>query len=220
MADYQTPGVKPKAPFWIALILVVAGLVGFALYRAGILAPEGKNDTKITAPISADDLKNATKPATTPTDPSKPAEPAKPSVEAADTNAPTTVKEYAYVADQKLPEVKGVSGYKKLQNDTVKMALNVWAGWAPIIYANEGFKPKKVWTTPEGKKFKVELVLLDNPVAMRDAYATGNVHTGWATVDMLPLLLEVLKRTRAPCRACTSRSTGPTAATASSRARP
>ena len=41
------------------------------------------------------------------------------------------------------------------------------------------------WTqqAPGGKPFKVELVLIDDPVAMRDAYATGNVHIGWATLD-------------------------------------
>jgi NitT/TauT family transport system substrate-binding protein len=192
MPDYPSPGIKPKAPFWIALILVIAGLVGFALYRAGILAPTGKDDNKITTPISADDLKNATKPATS-DDKAKPDD-KKPAVEAVDTNAPTTVKEYSFVSDSKLPPVAGVAGYKKMQNDTVKMALNVWAGWAPIIFANEGFKAKKVWTTQDGKKFKLELILMDDPVNMRNAYASGDVHIGWATVDMLPLFLEELRK--------------------------
>lgn len=195
MADFQSPGMKPKAPFYVAVFLVVAGLVGFGLYRAGILAPEGKKDGQITAPISAADLQNATKP-TNPADPAaKPTDPAKPTVEAADSNAPTTVKEYSFTADAKLPAVQGVAGYKKMQNNTVKMALNVWAGWAPIIFANEGFKAKKEWTTPDGKtKFKLDLVLMDDPVTMRNAYASGDVHIGWATVDMLPLLLEELKK--------------------------
>ena len=77
---------------------------------------------------------------------------------------------------------------------TVRFAINVWAGWSPIIYANNGFKPGKVWKTPGGKDFKVELVLIDDPVAMRDAYAAGNVHVGWATLDMLPLFLEGLRK--------------------------
>ena len=59
-----------------------------------------------------------------------------------------------------------------------------------IILANEGFKPGKVWKTPDGKDFKVELVLIDDPVAMRDAYAAGIVHIGWATLDMMPLFME------------------------------
>jgi NitT/TauT family transport system substrate-binding protein len=77
---------------------------------------------------------------------------------------------------------------------TVRFAINVWAGWGPIIYANNGFKPGKLWKTPGGRDFKVELVLIDDPIAMRDAYAAGNLHIGWATLDMLPLFLEGLRK--------------------------
>ena len=79
-------------------------------------------------------------------------------------------------------------------DQTVRFAINVWAGWSPIIYANNGFKPGKVWKTPGGKDFKVELVLIDDPVAMRDAFAAGNLHVGWATLDMVPLFLEGLRK--------------------------
>ena len=41
---------------------------------------------------------------------------------------------------QRLPEVKGTSNYKPLVDGTVRFALNVWAGWAPVIFANDGFK--------------------------------------------------------------------------------
>jgi ABC-type nitrate/sulfonate/bicarbonate transport system substrate-binding protein len=112
--------------------------------------------------------------------------------EAADEMAPTTVQEYAFKPAERLPPVTGIAGYKPLQDDTVRFALNVWAGWAPIIYANEGFKPGKVWQAPGGKPFKVELVLIDNPVTMRDAWAAGEVPIGWATLDMVPLFLEGL----------------------------
>jgi ABC-type nitrate/sulfonate/bicarbonate transport system substrate-binding protein/outer membrane protein OmpA-like peptidoglycan-associated protein len=37
-------------------------------------------------------------------------------------------------------------------------------------------------------------VLVDDPIAMRDAYAAGNLHVGWATLDMLPLFLEGLRK--------------------------
>ncbi len=33
---------QPKAPFYVALFLVVAGLVAFAVYRSDLLAPKGK----------------------------------------------------------------------------------------------------------------------------------------------------------------------------------
>jgi NitT/TauT family transport system substrate-binding protein len=112
--------------------------------------------------------------------------------EGPDSSAPTTVKEYTFKPAEKLPPVKGTSAYKPLENDTVRFALNVWAGWSPIIYANDGFKAGKVWQAPGGKPFKIELVLIDNPVTMRDAYAAGEVHIGWATLDMIPLFLEGL----------------------------
>lgn len=115
-------------------------------------------------------------------------------IEAPDAQGPTTVKEYNFVTASQLPEVKGVSNYEPLQDNTVRMALNVWAGWAPLVHANGGFKAGKVWTAPNGQTFKVELVLIDDPVAMRDAYAAGSVHTGWATVDMIPLMMDGLAR--------------------------
>ena len=119
--------------------------------------------------------------------------------EAGDSAAPTTVKEYTFKPAEKLPPVKGISGYKPLDKDTVRFALNVWAGWSPIILANDGFKAGKVWQAPGGEPFKIELVLIDNPVTMRDAYAAGEVHIGWATLDMLPLFLEgLVDRTGAP----------------------
>src|SRR2546422_4272502 len=103
-------------------------------------------------------------------------------------------KEYTYVAASRLPPVRGTSSYKPMVNRTVRVALNVWAGWAPVIYANSGFHAGKVWHTAGGQDFKVELILIDDPVAMRDAYAAGNVHIGWATLDMIPLFVEQLRK--------------------------
>ena len=107
-----------------------------------------------------------------------------------DAASPTTVKEYRFKPAEKLPPVKGTAAYKPLENNTVRFALNVWAGWAPIVLANNGFKSGQEWQASDGSKFKVELVLIDNPVTMRDAYAAGGVHVGWATLDMVPLFLE------------------------------
>ncbi|HEY3323592.1 MAG TPA: OmpA family protein [Planctomycetota bacterium] len=166
---------KPKAPFYVAVGLIILALMAFAAWRMDLIAPKGKGPDM--PKLSDEELKKLKTP-----------------TEAADNAAPTTVKEYKYVAAEKLPPVTGVARYAKLENETVKFALNVWAGWAPIVYANQGFKPKKEWTTPDGKKFKIELVLIDDPVLMRDAYAAGKVHIGWATVDMLPLFMEQLKK--------------------------
>ncbi len=101
-------------------------------------------------------------------------------------------KEYKFRPRQeRLPDPAGVGAYAPLdKNDnTVRFALNVWAGWGPIILANNGFKPAHVWKAPDGKEFKVELIVIDDPVKMRDAYATGQVHIGWGTLDMIPLFM-------------------------------
>src|SRR6187431_3308641 len=163
---------QPRPTFYVAVLVVVLGLVGLALWRYGAIGPK-KPDGQFTA----DELAKM-----------------KTGAEAPDNAGITTVKEYNYVAAAKLPEVKGISSYKPMVDRTVRFAINVWAGWAPIIHANNGFKPGKVWKSPGGKDFKVELTLIDDPVAMRDAYAAGNVHVGWGTLDMIPLFLESFKR--------------------------
>src|SRR5262245_36951709 len=165
-------GGQPRPAFYVAVLLVVLGLVGLALWRYGAIGPGGQ-----TSRISSDELKQMQSGA-----------------EAPDAAGITTVKEYKFVAASRLPEVKGVSSYKAMADRTVRFGVNVWAGWSPIIYANNGFKPGKAWKTPSGKDFKLELVLIDDPIAMRDAYAAGNLHVGWATLDMIPLFLEGLRR--------------------------
>ena len=160
---------QPKAPFYMALFVVVVGLLAFAAFRSDIFAPKAAN-REGTGAIDPNAIgQNA---------------------EAKDSSTVTTVKEYSFKPAERLPDVKGTSAYKPLQDKTVRFALNVWAGWGPIILANDGFKPGKVWKTAKGDEFKVELVLIDNPVAMRDAYAAGEVHIGWATLDMVPLFME------------------------------
>ncbi|HVV81861.1 MAG TPA: phosphate ABC transporter substrate-binding/OmpA family protein [Kofleriaceae bacterium] len=169
---------KPKPAFFVAVLAVIAALVGFSVYRCS-----AKKKHEKAAKI---DLKQVQQQAggsggTTPEDPNA-------------LDGVTTVKEYSFEAQAKLPPVPGASDYKALGKDrVVKFAINVWAGWAPIIYANEGFAAKKEWTDAKGGKFKVELVLADKPVDMRNAFAAGETHIGWATVDMLPLMVDGLK---------------------------
>lgn len=164
---------QPKAPFYIVLGVVVLGLIGFAIYRSDVFAPEEKKPGGgATAGSEIDPAELGMV------------------AEAADTQSVTTVKEYSFRPAARLPEVKGTSAYRPLEDNTVRFALNVWAGWGPIIFANDGFQPGKEWEGPDGEKFKVELVLIDDPVAMRNAYAAGEVHIGWATLDMVPLFVD------------------------------
>src|SRR5262245_10059696 len=136
---------QPKAPFYIAVFLVVAALVAFAGWRMlnqgqvannpppkGVNEPPKKNGGTTSAGTNVAAGGGA---------------------EAADTAGITTVKEFTRKASAPLPAVKGTSAYKPMQNNTVRFALNVWAGWAPIIFANNGFKPDKVWKTPDGQDF-------------------------------------------------------------------
>lgn len=162
----------PKPAFYLIMALLLLGLVGYGVYRF-----QQRSAAADGVQISADDLRAG--------------------IEAPDDASLTTFKEYDKIQFQdptRMPPVNGVSNYAALNDNTVTFALNVWAGWAPIILANNGFEPGKVWTGPGGKTFKVKLTLIDDPIAMRDAYAAGQVHVGWATVDMLPLFLEQLKR--------------------------
>src|SRR4029078_8971811 len=164
---------QPKPAFYVAVFVVVLGLVGLALWRYGAI-PGGGGHT--TGQISNEELKQM-----------------KGGAEAPDSSGITTVKEYKYVAAAKLPEVKGISTYKPMVDRTVRFGINVWAGWSPIIFGNNRFKPGKVWKSPSGKDFKLELVLIDDPIAMRDAYAAGNLHVGWAPLGMVPLFLAGLR---------------------------
>jgi NitT/TauT family transport system substrate-binding protein len=116
-------------------------------------------------------------------------------VEAPDSAGVTTVKEYTFTPASKLPEVKGAAAYQPMaEGRVVRQALNVWAGWAPIVLANDGMKPGKVWTDAAGKPFKLELVLIDDPIAMRDAFAGGKIHIGWGTLDMVRLFAQGLRK--------------------------
>lgn len=177
----------PKLGFWFVVLLLVGGLIVYA-FRNQIFPPAGGPPSPTTAPAGGGGPETGTKP------PPPPTVTETPGAEAQDAAGITTVKEYSYKPAEKLPEVKGVSNYRPLVDNTVRFALNVWAGWAPIFHANNGMRPGSVWKGSNNEEFKVELVLIDDPVSMRDAYAAGEVHIGWATLDMVPLFMDGLHR--------------------------
>src|SRR4029453_5355540 len=80
---------QPRPAFYVAVFLVILGLVGLAVWRFGTTRPSGGEGQ-----FSSEELKqlagNAEKP---------------------DSSGITTVKEYNYVPTAKLPEVKGISNY-------------------------------------------------------------------------------------------------------------
>jgi len=117
-------------------------------------------------------------------------------VEAKDAAGITTAKEYKYVPAEKLPPVKGVSNYRYVDN-TVVFPINMWIGWLPIVAANRGFKSNEESIFFKKYGFKVNLKLIDDPVAARDAYAAGDSHVLWGTLDMIVLFApDLLKDSR------------------------
>ncbi|MCH9650443.1 MAG: OmpA family protein [Deltaproteobacteria bacterium] len=115
--------------------------------------------------------------------------------EAPDTTGITTVNEYSYVPSEKLPEVKGVSAYKWDEDEKiVEFPINVWIGWLPIVAANNGFSPNEDSIFYKDYGFKVNLKLIDDPVVARDAFASGESHVLWGTLDMMVLMAPELMR--------------------------
>jgi NitT/TauT family transport system substrate-binding protein len=123
------------------------------------------------------------------------AAPAGGGLEAPDAGSITTVKEYKFIPGEKLPAVKGVSQYKwDDAHKVLRFTYNVWSGWLPVVAANHGTKPNPDSIFAKKYGFQLEMVLMDDPVAARDAYAAGDVHTMWGTADMMVLFAPELAR--------------------------
>jgi NitT/TauT family transport system substrate-binding protein len=180
----QQPGLTGLGK--VVVVLAVLGMIGGALY---ILtrdkgAPNPADPDKGGAPADPNQITGFKK-----DDPKGP--------EAFDPTGITTVKEYEYQPLTRLPQVKpgAVSGYKwDAANKTFKFPINVWIGWMPIIAANHGAKPNADSVFFKKYGFKVELVLVDDPVVCRDGYAAGDFPVLWGTLDMIVLFSESLMK--------------------------
>jgi ABC-type nitrate/sulfonate/bicarbonate transport system substrate-binding protein len=168
----EQPKVGPTGLGKLVLFLfVLVCLAGAAWYFRGLIAPSGRGGSK---QVDLDEFKK---------------------VEAPDTKGITTVSEYKYVPGEKLPPVKGVSAYKwDPQQKVVNFPINVWIGWLPIVAANGGFAPSADSIFAKKYGFKVNLKLIDDPVVARDAFAAGDSHVLWGTLDMIVLFAPDLMR--------------------------
>jgi NitT/TauT family transport system substrate-binding protein len=177
MSTPQSSQVGPTVLGKLVLVVIVLALLGGAAYFfKDVIAPSGKQSGDIDLDQfkaqqgTADDGDGGVK------------------VEAPDSKGITTVNEYAYVPGERLPAVKGVSAYKwNASEKVVEFPINVWIGWLPIVAANGGFKPNADSIFFKEYGFKVNLKLIDDPVVARDAYAAGESHVLWGTLDMMAL---------------------------------
>lgn len=171
MADNVGPTRLGKI---VLVLFIVALIAGAAYYFRDLVMPSGRQQ----GDVDLDALRTK--------------------IEAPDTEGITTVNEYAYVPAERLPAVQGVSNYQwDADEKVVQFPINVWIGWLPIVAANGGFAPNEDSIFFRDHGFKVNLKLIDDPVVARDAFAAGESHVLWGTLDMMVLFApELMKDSR------------------------
>lgn len=174
MAEKTGPTALGKI---VIALFVVALLVGAVYYFRDLIAPSGGGDA---GEVDLDAFREGQL------------------VEAPDTAGITTVNEYTYVPAETLPPVQGTSNYQwDADEKVVQFPINVWIGWLPIVAANHGFRPNEESVFFQEHGFKVNLKLIDDPVTARDAFAAGESHVLWGTLDMMALFApELMKDSR------------------------
>lgn len=177
MADEQKVGMTVLGKIVLAFFILLC-LGGAAFFFKDTILPKGAKGDK---PVDMDAFRQQAG-----------------KVEAPDTKGITTVNEYTYLPSEKLPPVKGVSAYKwDPAEKVVQFPINVWIGWLPIVAANHGFAPNTESVFYKEFGFKVNLRLIDDPVVARDAFASGESHILWGTLDMMALFApDLMKDTR------------------------
>ncbi len=106
-----------------------------------------------------------------------------------------TSDSFEEVGRQTVPQVKGAGKYAWNDADpTIVFPINIWAGWGPIIAANDGFAAGSPNSVFKKYGFKLELRLIDDPAQAADAFATGQAHTMWGTLDMIALFAPQLAK--------------------------
>ena len=165
------PAGQPKPAFYVVVGVVVVALIGFAIWRSDIFAPKAPKQAR-RGPIDPKELGQGgeRRRGDAVTDRQGVRLQAGRAAAAGQGRPPPTSR-WTRTTPSASPSTSGPAGHRSSWPTTAS-------------------RPGKVWKTPDGKDFKVELVLIDNPVAMRDAYAAGDVHIGWATLDMVPLFME------------------------------
>src|SRR5262245_59970537 len=133
MAEPVGPTKLGKA---VGFLFIVACVLAAGYLFRKTLFPTAQQGTVRTVDMSKMQGQNA------PAASTQAAQQPKDAVEAKDVGGLTTVKEYKYVPQEKLPPVKGASNYVWDANaKVVQFPINIWIGWLPIVAANHGFAP-------------------------------------------------------------------------------
>ncbi|MDQ7825639.1 MAG: phosphate ABC transporter substrate-binding/OmpA family protein [Candidatus Eremiobacteraeota bacterium] len=179
MAQDKQEGLTPFGK--VIVFLFIVGLIGAGVYFGFLKKGGGTGGSTGPSPGKTIDM-------------------TKLNIEAPDLKGITTVQEYKYVPQEKLPAVdpKAISGYKWDKNSKiVEFPINIWIGWLPIIAANHGHKANKESIFYKKYGFQMNITLIDDPVAARNAFAAGKSHILWGTLDMMVLFApELMKDSR------------------------
>ncbi len=90
-------------------------------------------------------------------------------------------------------ESEGTDGPKKKKKkggssdeNTINIGVVTWGGYAAGQYFNEGFEASEESRFYKDYGFKVNFMILDNPVTSRKAFENNEVDLLWATIDAFP----------------------------------
>jgi NitT/TauT family transport system substrate-binding protein len=161
---------QPKPAFYIAVVLVVLALIGFAVYR--FTAPqEDQTSTHTHRDGSSASSGEPTRPGT----PSLPEDAAK-----------------LIVGVQEIPRL-GPSGEYKLQGDTIDVEISEWPGYAPLIWANGGLEPNPDSYFAKNHGFKLKIMVSEAEEEGWQRINSGKTAVTVTTVDVLALYGNQLK---------------------------
>lgn len=96
-------------------------------------------------------------------------------------------------SDKENNEVKNDKTPRNDDGKTIKIGVVTWGGYAGGQYFNEGFDANSNSRFYKDYGFKVEFKILDDFVASRNAWKTGEVDLLWATIDAFTTEVASLK---------------------------
>ena len=175
---------QPKPLFYVALAVVVFGLLAFAVYRV----------TRPTTP----ELKPVV------VDPNPPANPGvvKPEVDKGPGDKPAFAVGAAKALTAELREliipageipVIGVTGDYKPKDNVIDVEISEWGGYAPLIVANGGLEPNEDCYLFREHGIKLKIVLSEAEVEGWQRINSGQVGVTVTTVDVLAIYGNQLK---------------------------